>query len=166
MMDEENIVIFHDTLKIEKFFNEVPSLQNYFYIQSQKYYVPSILCNSPRNLRDEAMIILRNCDVLQNYQIKHMKSSKLADNFKIHHFAFLDDKPLNWKDQLMNDLKNFFLNDGLEIIGAINDQEGINVQVENSAPIGKSFQLLFYRQPKYHKSSKFNYFIEIVYEDL
>jgi hypothetical protein len=57
-----------------------------------------------------------------------MKSSKLAENFKIHHFAFLDNKPINWKDQLFNDLKNFCLNDGLELIGAINDNQGFSVE--------------------------------------
>lgn len=31
-MDEENIVIFHDKSKIEKFFTELPALQNYFFI--------------------------------------------------------------------------------------------------------------------------------------
>lgn len=50
-----------------------------------------------------------------------MKSSKLAENFKIHYFDFIDDKPINWKDQLLNDLKNFFTNDGLELIGGVND---------------------------------------------
>lgn len=50
-----------------------------------------------------------------------MKHSKLGDNFKVHHFAFLDNKPINWKNQLYNDLKNFYMNDGLELIGAVND---------------------------------------------
>lgn len=55
-----------------------------------------------------------------------MKSNKLGENFKLHHFAFIDDKPLNWKDQLLNDLKNFFHNDGLELIGAVNDPDGFS----------------------------------------
>lgn len=59
--------------------------------------------------------------MLQNYQIRHMKSRKLGENFKIHHFAFLDDKPLNWKSQLLNDLRNFYLSEGLELIGAANE---------------------------------------------
>eukprot|EP00347_Sterkiella_histriomuscorum_P021347 403334303 len=167
LMDEENIVLFHDKSKIEKFIQELPQMQNFYYAQSGKYYVPSIMCNSPRNIREEAMIILRNCDLLQNYQIKHMKSSKLADNYKIHHFAFLDDNPINWKDQLLNDLKNFFQNDGLELIGAINDYQGFNKEATIvSGPIGKSFQLLFYKQPKYNKTHKFSFFIDIIYEDL
>lgn len=97
-MDEENIVLFYSKHRLEKFFYDFQSMQNHFFVQSHKYYVPSILCNSPRNLRDEAMIILRNCDLLQNYQVKHMKSSKLAENFKIHYFNFMDEKPINWKD--------------------------------------------------------------------
>ena len=52
-----------------------------------------------------------------------MKYSKLGENFKLHEFSFLDNNPINWKNQLLNDLKNFYVNDGLEIIGAINDQE-------------------------------------------
>ncbi len=50
-----------------------------------------------------------------------MKSSKMGLDFKVHHFAFLDDKPLNWHSQLLNDLRNFYLTDGLELIGACND---------------------------------------------
>jgi hypothetical protein len=56
------------------------------------------MCNSPRNPKTEAMIILRNCDLLENYTVTHMKHSKLSENFKIHHFAFLDNNPVNWKD--------------------------------------------------------------------
>ena len=77
-------------------------------------------------------MILRNCDLLQNYQLKHMKSNKLSENFKIRHFAFLDPKPLNWKNQLLNDLKNFYLNDGFELIGAINDHSSFEMQANNT----------------------------------
>lgn len=55
-----------------------------------------------------------------------MKHNKLAENFKVHQFAFLDSNPVNWKDQLLNDLKNFYINDGLELIGAINDTQSMN----------------------------------------
>jgi hypothetical protein len=47
--------------------------------------------------------------------------NKLGENFKIHPFAFIDNNPINWKDQLMLDLRNFYLNDGLELIGGFND---------------------------------------------
>ena len=120
-MDEENIVMFHSKNKFEKFIQEYLMLQNTLYIQSGKYYVPSIICNSPRDIQNEVMILLRNCDILQNYQLKHMKYSKLGENFKVYHFAFIDNNPINWKEQLLNDLRNFFENEGLELIGAIND---------------------------------------------
>ena len=41
----------------------------------------------------------------------------------MHHFVFLDNNPVNWKDQLINDLKIFYTTEGLELIGAINDHE-------------------------------------------
>lgn len=58
-----------------------------------------------------------------------MKHNKLGENFKIHHFNFLDKNPVNWKDQLLNDLKNFYINDGLELIGAINDAQSMNTNL-------------------------------------
>ena len=162
-MSEESIVLFHDKSKIERFFLDFPQLQNHFYVESGgKYFVPSILCNSPRDITHEAMIILRNADFLQNYTVKHMKSSKLGEDFKVHHFAFLDDKPLNWASQLLHDLRNFYLHDGLELIGACNDV----AQETKVGLVGKSFYLLFYRQPKYHKEVEFEFFVEIVYEDM
>ena len=67
------------------------------------------------------MIIMRNCDFLENYLIKHMKYNKLGTNFKIRPFAFIDNNPINWKDQLLLDLKSFYINDRLELIGGFND---------------------------------------------
>ena len=65
---------------------------------------------------------MRNCDLLQNYAMKHVKYNKVAENFRVYHFNFLDkDNSLKWKDQLMNDLLNFYKNEDLELIGAIND---------------------------------------------
>ena len=100
--------------------------------------------------------------------MKHMKYNKLAENFKIIHFAFLDNNPVNWKDQLLNDLKNFYINDGLELIGVINDPQSFDVEMSQGSNgiIGGSFYLLFYKQPNYHKAGKFNFFVEIIYEDL
>ena len=49
-MDEENIVIFHSKSKIEEFFSEIVSFTAYLIVQSQKHYVPAIVCNSPRNV--------------------------------------------------------------------------------------------------------------------
>jgi len=120
-LDEDNVVIFHDKKLLEKFFGEYQSLQNYLLVQTKKYFVPSIFCNSPRNLKKESLIILRNCDKLQNFQVKHMKGNKMADNFKLHHFAFINNNPIAWKEQLLNDLQNFYNTEGLEIIGAVND---------------------------------------------
>lgn len=97
-IDENTIIMFHDKSKIEKYFSELLSLCNYFLVQNKKLYIPSIMCNSPRNIQNEAMIVLRYCDVIENYTLKHMKYNKLAENFKVHHFAFLDKNPINWKD--------------------------------------------------------------------
>lgn len=61
---EENIVLFYNKTQIDKFMASLVRIQNQFVLQSQKYFVPAILCNSPRDLDQEAMIILRNVDVL------------------------------------------------------------------------------------------------------
>ena len=50
-----------------------------------------------------------------------MKSHKLAEHFKVHHFAFMDKNPINWKSQLLNDLTNSFENERLELIGVLNN---------------------------------------------
>jgi hypothetical protein len=99
------------------------------------------MCNSPRNPKTEAMIILRNCDLLENYTVTHMKHSKLSENF--------------------------YQSDGLELIGTINDPLSFDDEAEHSSgTIGVSFQLLFYKRPHYHKLGKFNFTVEIVYEDI
>lgn len=91
-------------------------------VQSGKHYVPSIITNSPKNIKQEAVILMRNCDLLRNYTLKHVKYNKIAENFRTRHLAFIDDsKVLQWRDQLVNDLKTFYYDEGLELIGAVND---------------------------------------------
>jgi len=118
--DEENIVILHPKKTIDKFFAQLKEFQQLCRAQTKKYFVPAILCNSPRNLDKEAFILLRNCDELENYEMKHMKKMDMADSFKLHEFVFQDSKPQAQKEQLLNDLQNLFISDGLEIIGAFN----------------------------------------------
>ena len=49
--------------------------------------------------------------------------SKLGENFKVYDFTFHGEDPVNWKDQLLNDLKNFYSSEKLELIGAVNNFE-------------------------------------------
>ena len=79
----------------------------------------------------------------------------------------------------MNDLQNFYVNEGLELIGAVNDNEnficrevgkqilsGMKITARNSEIRGGSFNLLFYKQPNYLKDTQFRFFLEVVYEDI
>ena len=89
-----------------------------------------------------------------------MKHSKLCDNFRIHDFSLLGTTPVTWKDQLLNDLKQFWESEGLELIGAVHCSHS-SKQV---------FKLMFYKQPKYTRKAKHGkkcpFFIEPYYEEL
>lgn len=50
-----------------------------------------------------------------------MKYNKLGENFRIFPFSFLDQNPIRWKAQLTNDLKQLYIEEGLELIGCLND---------------------------------------------
>lgn len=80
-IDEENVVIFYDKGKLDKFFTALQQIQTLLHKKSNKYYVPAIITNSPRSSRAEALIVLRNSDNLVTFSVKHMKHSKLASHF-------------------------------------------------------------------------------------
>ena len=86
---------------------------------------------------------MRNCDLLKNYALKHVKYPKIAENYRTHHIAFLDDsKILHWRDQLVNELKSFYYDEGLELIGAVNDPGSFTHDLQKGT---KSFYLVFYK---------------------
>lgn len=79
----------------------------------------------------------------------------------------------------MNDLKNFYENEDLEIIGGVNDRDnfscrdigrtmnsGIKITTRQSEiKSGGSFYLVFYKRPEYAIKKNFSIFAEVVYED-
>lgn len=66
-IDEDNVVIFYDKTNLDKFYSEYEDLLNYLYVHTKKFFMPSILCNSPRDLKRESLIVLRNCEKVANY---------------------------------------------------------------------------------------------------
>ena len=133
-VDDQNHIIFIEKTQVSKFLKEYCSnIQNSLFLQSNgQYFVPSILCDSDE---EKALMILRNCDSLQNYKILHQKYSKLGENYKLHDFVFVGDDPNLWRDQLLNDLKNLYLSEGLHLIGAFSqNQKSLNTNTSGSPP--------------------------------
>ena len=92
-----------------------------------------------------------------------MKHSRVCENFRLVDFSLLGTEPVTWKDQVLNDLRQFWDNDCMELVGAVNTQDSMAHQ-------GKDFKLLFYKQPKYIRSVKGSrkcpFFVDPYYEDL
>jgi hypothetical protein len=81
----------------------------------------------------------------------------------MHSFSFLGSEMLTWKNQLLNDLQNFYQSEGLELIGAFNSSTASKVIAKGN--LTRDFNLIFYRIPHLQRSPKFPYYLEFLYEE-
>ena len=81
----------------------------------------------------------------------------------MHSFSFLGSEMLTWKNQLLNDLQNFYQSEGLELIGALNSSNSSKGKAKGN--LTRDFNLVFYRIPHLQRSLKFPYYLEFLYEE-
>ena len=101
------------------------------------------------------MIVLRNAEKLQNYHLRHSKSQRFDDFYKLRPFTFIGKDPTKWSKQLLYDLKHLYIKDGLELIGAFFEEDTTN-----------DFTFLYYERPSYYKDKEFQMSIEVLYDDV
>lgn len=98
--DQENAVYtLAKGQHLDTFIKNLTEEQNRLFLTSSgKYFVPTLLCNLASDLSASCLMILRNCDLLQNYQLYHMKHSRVCENFRLVDFSLMGTESVTWKD--------------------------------------------------------------------
>ena len=116
---------------------------------TQQIVVPSIVVDNPLN-KDQTILLMQSPVSLRKFSLLHkLDTHTVLENFEERHISLIGESSADWKTQLLNDLNNFYIYDGLELIGCIRDPVHEN-----------EYKCIFYRLPPVYKQFESHYSIE------
>ena len=115
--------------EIRLFFEFYPRLVELLFSEKRRFYVPVTIQSSPYNPRDDFIVILRDMRNSRKLEFKTHEietaynENRLHKVFALRSLSFASGDKEYRRQQLERDLLNFYENDGLMLIGGVQEAD-------------------------------------------
>ncbi|CDW90344.1 UNKNOWN [Stylonychia lemnae] len=147
--DAQMIVLSYQKNEMKNFLQSLSSIITIIKSKTGQLFIPTVIQNSPININNEMLITLRSIEKMDKISIDReaiIDDSMLARSFITRDMQFLTSEPEKQRDQLLNDLRNMYNQEGLMIVGGVQDPGMVN-----------NLKMLFYKTQNFKNTDQSTY---------